>query len=619
MILKISVLFLTLHYAAWEVVAQVVLDMEDVVEVYKGNSAVIHCNYNFTRVPSVVMVQWFVRTPEGRRVRISYSDLTVQKVDENTMYSDRIAVAGHGSGENLTVADVRLSDEREFICQVNGLASGNGENRTHLKVFDPPEEPVIEAVQSGVSVKNTLPSKIATCEVREAFPKPNITWYRNNKALHPEKGRVNVVTLVTVDASGLYAVQSELQYKVEREDQESLFFCELHYQVPGAVRTARSRSINVTVHYPTANVKMWRDPPEGLVKEGDTVEIGCQGDGNPPPSVVFVREQAGRQEAELKSDRGVLLLKEVTRGNSGVYKCRPLDSNAAASEDVAGSMQLTVHYLDPAVVVPKDSEVMLKGETLTATCNALSSLETSAVWLKGGKVVGTGHTLQLRDATFATAGHYNCEVTVPSLPDLHTRGSVHIIVQGSPELQDAEDVTEMVKVGKWKNLTCEAKGHPKPVITWSVAGSPSWREVIKRELEDSVQSVVTLKVTTDTLVTCNATNNMGLETKTYTIKHIPITPAVPHSSTGDGSGVSIVIIIVCILLLAIMGSVFYFLHKKGKLPCGRSGKQEITKEKTNKDDIVVEMKAEKTEKSGLLKCVNGEKKPPSDQYIDLRN
>jgi len=38
--------------------------------------------------------------------------------------------------------------------------------------------------------------------------------------------------------------------------------------------------------------------------------------------------------------------------------------------------------LDPAVVMPKDSEVMLKGESLTATCNALSSLETATVWFK---------------------------------------------------------------------------------------------------------------------------------------------------------------------------------------------------------------------------------------------
>ncbi len=38
-----------------------------------------------------------------------------------------------------------------------------------------------------------------------------------------------------------------------------------------------------------------------------------------------------------------------------------------------------------------------------------------------------------------------------------------------------------------------------------------------------------------------------------------------------------------------------------------------TKEKTNKEDIVVEMKAKKTEESVLLKGVNGEQKPPNDQ------
>lgn len=38
--------------------------------------------------------------------------------------------------------------------------------------------------------------------------------------------------------------------------------------------------------------------------------------------------------------------------------------------------------------------------------------------------------LQLKDATYDTAGEYICDVTVPSLPALHTHGSVHIIVQG---------------------------------------------------------------------------------------------------------------------------------------------------------------------------------------------
>lgn len=42
----------------------------------------------------------------------------------------------------------------------------------------------------------------------------------------------------------------------------------------------------------------------------------------------------------------------------------------------------------------------------------------------------------------------------------------------------------------------------------------------------------------------------------------------------EGRGVIIAVIIICILLLAILGSVLYFLYKKGKI-CGRSGKQDL--------------------------------------------
>lgn len=40
--------------------AQVSLNMEDIVEVYKGASAIIRCLYSFAQDPNMVMVQWFV-------------------------------------------------------------------------------------------------------------------------------------------------------------------------------------------------------------------------------------------------------------------------------------------------------------------------------------------------------------------------------------------------------------------------------------------------------------------------------------------------------------------------------------------------------------------------------
>lgn len=68
-------------------------------------------------------------------MRIFYTDGSQQMVDNNTDYSGRIEVTSGLQGTHLVIQDVQLSDEREFFCQVNGLAAGNAEGKTQLRVF----------------------------------------------------------------------------------------------------------------------------------------------------------------------------------------------------------------------------------------------------------------------------------------------------------------------------------------------------------------------------------------------------------------------------------------------------------------------------------------------------
>ncbi|XP_077403034.1 cell surface glycoprotein MUC18 isoform X2 [Vanacampus margaritifer] len=593
-------LFLFLFLHARSVWAKVEVRMPENVEVYLGDSAEIPCQYNFTEsngVPRFLMIQWFVKdNGSSSRFRIYYAHNDDKIVDEGTEYSGRIQVTLDQHGTRLTVHEVQLSDEREFICQVNGLSDGLTERKSHLRVFAPPEAPVIMGVQAGISVTNEMPSKVATCEARNSFPKANITWYRNNTPLVPSVGRVNVWTGDTVEASGLYSVHSTLEYRVLKEDKEANFSCEVSFFVPGAIRTVESSSVGVTVHYPATMVELWRESPEGLIKEGDTVELRCQGDGNPSPTFIFSRAREPDPDEDLDSRGNVLMLQAVSRKDGGLYRCRPRDGTSY--NEVKGEMELNVHYLDPAVVVPKESEAMMKGEDLTATCNALSSLKTSTVWYKDGKTVGEGNTLHLQDATYEMTGEYVCKVTVAALPALHTSGSVHIVVQGGPQLVGEEQEVHLEEaVGRTVNLSCEARGHPAPSVTWTFDSSQSWQEVFSKSSDHMTQSVVSVVVGSDINAVCNASNDLGTDVRAFSIK------------AAEGSGVIIVVIILCLLLLAILGSVLYFLHKKGKIPCGRSGKQDISKEKTAKDDIVVEMKNNgnvKSEGTVLLKAVNGD-------------
>ncbi|XP_057676722.1 cell surface glycoprotein MUC18 isoform X1 [Corythoichthys intestinalis] len=608
-------LFLFLH--AWNVRGGVEVTTHESVEVYLGDSAEIQCRFNFTEASAIrnFFVQWFVKDKDsGSRSRIYYGKYNTVDiaVDDDTEYSGRINVTLDQHRTQLTLQEVQLSDEREFICQVNGVSAGAEESKTHLRVFAPPDAPVIKSVQSGISITNEMPSKVATCEARNGFPKANITWYRNNMPLVPSAGRVNVWTGDTVEPNALYSVQSTLEYLVVKEDQNANFSCEVSFFVPGAIRTAESSSVGITVYYPTTMVEVWRESPKGLVKEGDTVELRCQGDGNPPPSFIFSKIEEDSVSVDLESRSNVLMLQSVTRRDGGVYRCRLRDDDIQK-----GDMELSVKYLDPAVVVPKESEVMLKGEDLIASCNALSNLATSTVWYKDGRMVGRGNTLHLQDATYETAGEYLCEVTVPELPSLHTSGSVHIIVHGGPQLVgDEQEVHLEEAVGRSVNLSCEARGHPAPSITWIFVGSQSWHEVFSKSSEHVTRSVVSVAVNSDISAVCNTSNDFGIDVKAFSIKAIPLVTSSAPFSPAEGSGVIIVVIILSLLLLAILGSVLYFLHKKGKIPCGRSGKQAISKEKTAKDDIVVEMKNNgngKSEDAVLLKAVNGDKNGTSEQ------
>nr|XP_023822815.1 cell surface glycoprotein MUC18 [Salvelinus alpinus] len=618
---------------AWKAWATVQVNMEDRVEVFLGDTAQITCMFTVSDSPDNVIIQWYMITKTNVRLRIYYGNSTMQVVDRGGQFTDKISVNGMGNSSEvvLTIRDVKLEDELEFICQVNEMSAGSEEGRTMLKVFVSPDRPIITGEESGISVSNENPSKMGSCEAKNGYPRPNITWYRDRGSLQNTPGEVSVMTLVTKESSGLYTVQSDLHLNVVKEDKDSFFYCEVSYLVPGGTKMTETNKINITVYYPTTSLDVWVESPKGRVKEGDTVEVHCRADGNPQPPFTFMHNME-----ELKSEPNVLVLKDVTRQSNGNITCTALDLDTY--EEILGQTELFVDYLDPAVLIPKDTHVMAQGEELRATCNALSSLPTHTVWFKEKKLQ-RAHTLTLKDAVFDMAGTYVCVVKVPSLGGLETSGSLRVFVQGPPEIKKSADPVQEVSPEKSQNLSCHARGYPTPVITWSSSDKSQVLKLSQRETVDEVLSVVSVKVTSDITAYCNASNEHGTVSVSFSLKAIvqttssalsttvttplvPVTVVAPVTVTTvtpvtppkrvkkEGSGVVIAVIIICILLLAILGSVLYFLYKKGKLPCGRSGKQDLTK--PNKGGIVVEMKSDNTEEAVLL-SVNGDKKPPSDQ------
>ncbi|XP_034557204.1 melanoma cell adhesion molecule b isoform X4 [Notolabrus celidotus] len=580
-------------FCTWGVWADMEVSMEDRVEVFRGDTAQINCMFPSTEGNGSTMIQWFYVTRTGEKQRIYFQDSTGKVVDKATPFTERISVNGTGADKQvvLTIRDVQLADELEFICVI-GLTNGPAEGRTKLKVFKTPDPPTIEVVQTGISVNEDGPSRVGSCEVRNGFPKPNITWYRNNTPLRGIPGVVEVVPSSTSESSRLISVKSELNLKVMKEDKDDMFYCEVTYFVPAGTRMTETDKVQITVYYPPTDVQVWVESPKGAIKEGDTIELHCRDNGNPPSSVISFKHV----DSDVSVEANVFLLENVTRLNSGVYECTSYDTETF--DPTSGETSVFVNFLDSAVVLPKDSVLVAQGGALEATCNAMSTLKTETAWFKNGKEISKGHILTVKDASFEEAGTYTCVVTVPEIEGMETSENLLINVQSPPKIlsPDNTDIEESYDAAV--ELSCHVRGFPTPNVTWTTSDGKVLETASETLTEDGIKSMVIIMVTSDIIAFCNASNDQGIDALAFNIK-------------AKNSGVIIAVIIICILLLAILGSVLYFLYKKGKL-CGRSGKQDLTKEKSSRDNIVVEMKSDNTEEAVLL-GVNGEKQPSSNQ------
>ncbi|KAK0149881.1 Cell surface glycoprotein MUC18 [Merluccius polli] len=544
---------------------EVKVDMEGLVKGPVGKDVQIPCLYTTDEGIGSLMIEWFYLKPTGQQIRIYYHDATVLRMELGTQFTDRIQVAREGSKgaghAHLNINKTQPRDEVDFICKVKSLTGSSAEGRTQLR--------------------------IGSCEVKNGYPRPNITWYKDNQPLVNIPNEVSVVPEVTTESSQLFSVKSELSLKVVKEDKDSEFYCEVNYMTIDGHGMMESDRIKIMVHYPADKVSVWVESPKGDIKEGDTVELQCHSNGNPQPTFSFKHETT-----ELESTNNVLVLRNVSRLNSGLYECSTF--NLEDFVEVVGNATLFVHYLDAAVVSP-NSHSLFKGGELNASCNALSSLDTDIYWMKDKMMMATGNILSLTDVEYDTAGTYECIATVPQMVNMTSSAALQLIVTGPPEMQKPQTTSIEETLNSMVDLTCTARGFPIPTVTWT----PSQVVLVSStKKEDWVVSMARVKVTSDMDVNCTASNDHGRAEVLFSIK-------------AKSRGVIIAVVIICLLLLAVLGSVLYFLYKKGKI-CGRSGKQDLTKEKTSKDNIVVEMKSDSTEDAVLL-AVNGDKKPPGEQ------
>ncbi|KAF5921251.1 hypothetical protein HPG69_018651 [Diceros bicornis minor] len=633
----------------------------ELVEVEVGSTALLKCGPSRSQ-GNFSHVDWF--SVHKEKPTLIFRVRQGQGQSEPGEYQHRLSLQDKGT--TLALTHVTPHDERIFLCQ--GKRPRSQEHRIQLRVYsecphlfcgqggswevvvprpssflslvEAPEEPSIQVNPLGISVNSQEPEEVATCVGRNGYPIPQVIWYKNGRPLKEEKNRVHIQSSQIVESSGLYTLQSILKAQLVKEDKDAQFYCELNYRLPSGNHMKESREVTVPVFYPAE--KVWLEvEPMGMLKEGDRVEIRCLADGNPPPHFSISKQNLSTKEMEeeITDDNGILVLEPAQKEHSGLYECQGLDLETTASL-LSDQQELLVNYVSDVRVSPEAPESQ-EGSSLTLTCEAESNQALEFQWLreKTGKVLQKGPVLQLHNLKREAGGGYRCIASVPSVPGLNRTQLVNVAIFGSPWMT-LKERKMWVKENTVLNLSCEASGHPRPTISWNVDGVASEHD----QDPQSILSILNVLVTPELLESgaeCVASNSLGKNTtiifleldsnRTTGLSTSTISPHARANSTStekklpepESKGVVIVAVTVCILVLAVLGAVLYFFYKKGKLPCGRSGKQEITLPPSRKSEFVVEVKSDKLpEEMGLLQGSNGDKRAPGDQgekYIDLRH
>ncbi|ROL47841.1 Basal cell adhesion molecule [Anabarilius grahami] len=560
------------------------------VEVIKGETAKLPCSYTISAEASEIVVQWFIEVA-GARKQIAYKSSQGFDVDAGTPLTDRLTM---GEDLSLTISSVMVDDERSFFCQVTAGVVGVSEAETQVKVFFAPEKPVITDNTQAITVSHdtTSSSEVGKCTSRNAHPEPRIIWFKDDTPLPDEKSQKEKTYMIpssVKEASGLYTMTSTLFMQPVKADAKSVFHCTVEYSMPGGLNKQESSDkFSLTLLYSTENV-LFKVKNQGPIKEGDDVEMECETDGNPQPEFEFYK---GDAQLRTHQQKGTLYIKNVSRNDNGTYKCDALDFDALEGVQLAKTLLLLVHYMDPVTVTPEGPLIVNKGDVVELQCKTKSSDSHTLQWKKAifffsfffsfwqidSKELSKNGVLTIQSVTLADAGVYLCVGAVPSVPGLQKQANITLNVRGQPEIDSSVDGF-FAKAGEKVTLNCSALGYPAPQFTWTPSGKESVTVVGNR-----VISTVTLEATDAVLkdgVLCEAYNEHGKVNMKFKIvksdadKGPDANAANRAEKQQGGSSAVVIAVVVCVLLLLIMVALLFFLSKKGKLSCGKKDKKDV--------------------------------------------
>ncbi|XP_055537203.1 neogenin isoform X3 [Wyeomyia smithii] len=163
-------------------------------------------------------------------------------------------------------------------------------------------------------------------------------------------------------------------------------------------------------------------PQPQTVREGDTVILDCVANGNPKPTIKWLRNGEEIDMNDLDSrfriiGTGSLQINSIQDTDAGDYQCRA--SNSEDSLDASATVQVQV---PPKFILSPEDKIAYEKEELELQCSIHGKPTPVIQWLKNGDLITpneymqivSGHNLKIFGLIGSDAGMFQCIGTNPA-------------------------------------------------------------------------------------------------------------------------------------------------------------------------------------------------------------
>ncbi|KAG1947592.1 cell adhesion molecule 4 isoform X2 [Pimephales promelas] len=315
------------------------------VTVLEGGTAQISCrlqNYD----GSIVVIQ------NPRRQTLFFNGTRALKDDrfQMVLFSQQLV--------RITLTNVSVSDEGGYFCQL--YTDDTHHQVATLSVVVPPEMPTVEVKTEAVEGGEVE----LTCLSPRSKPPATLRWVRDRR---------EIPGVISQQENGkTVSVSNTIRIPVERKDNGAALSCEASH--PALVAQKRVRHYSLDVHFaPTVKII----PPQGILREGDSLSLTCSVTGNPLPRDIQWSRVNDTLPERAEKTANILQVSRLSQSHNGTYLCQahnnygraadhytllvyvfvPPNPHPAIAHPTLPSSSFAKEYEDPGAVVETHSAV----------------------------------------------------------------------------------------------------------------------------------------------------------------------------------------------------------------------------------------------------------------------